>query len=296
MKFYLLSLKSVTILFTLFLLAGCGGEGGDDSSGGSSASFSYTGKTSAATASDSNYKDLALTGSYGSKMAITSNNVPSIGGRSLNQATILPNKLVIQLTKTPSGTSRSTRTSQDMSAEICESGSAVADGQGNENSGDFTITFTNCAIDVGDGTTAIYNGVAHSVYSSDDSFTISYQNFTIQYNGTTSSLNMTFSCDSNLNCTSYNDFSEDGITYRVSDASVYGDSSSGWNVSARVYHENYGYINIQASNLIMCDSGGFSSGSISITDSSNSEVISIVFDSCSSMTVTYNGNAETVSQ
>ncbi|AJQ94023.1 hypothetical protein [Gynuella sunshinyii] len=295
MKLYLLSLKSITLLFTLFLLAGCGGGDGDDSSGGSSTA-SYQGKTSAATASDSNYKDLALAGSYGSEMAVTSNNVPSIGGRSLDQTSILPNQLVIQLTKTPSSISRSTRATQDMSAEICDSGSAVANGQGDENSGDFTITFTNCAIDVGDGTTAVYNGVAHSVYSSDGSFTISYQNFTIRYNGTTSSLNMTFSCDSNSNCTSYNDFSEDGVTYRVSDASVYGDSSSGWNVSARVYHENYGYINIQASNLIMCNSGGFSSGSISVTDSTNTEVISIVFDSCSSMTVSYNGNSETVSQ
>lgn len=84
-----------------------------------------------------------------------------------------------------------------------------------------------------------------------------------------------------------------GRYYELSDAEVSGSAYEGYSVSARVADEEYGYITIEATDLIECETGGFSSGSLVITDASETEVVEILFSSCDSFTVTYEGVSET---
>ncbi|NWO04425.1 MAG: hypothetical protein HLX50_01575 [Alteromonadaceae bacterium] len=57
-----------------------------------------------------------------------------------------------------------------------------------------------------------------------------------------------------------------------------------------------GYVDYQASNLTLCENGyGFSTGSIRITDSTGSNVVTVNFSGCSTYTVTYQGVGYTFS-
>lgn len=87
-----------------------------------------------------------------------------------------------------------------------------------------------------------------------------------------------------------------GETYRTSDVSVSGDNSNGYNVNARVYSGDLGYVDYEATNLVMCGAPdyGFQSGTITITDSTGSSVVSVSFSDCSSYTVFYEGDSFTV--
>ena len=83
-----------------------------------------------------------------------------------------------------------------------------------------------------------------------------------------------------------------GLSYRVEN--IEGDEND---LSARVYDEDLGYFDIDASSLTYsCDNGNFSTGTISILDSSGEEVISVSFPNCNDCVVTYGGNADTYSQ
>lgn len=99
----------------------------------------------------------------------------------------------------------------------------------------------------------------------------------------------------NQNGCSSNYVGTNGETYRVENVSVT-DSGSGYSVSARVYDGDFGYVDYVASNLVLCGAPdyGFQSGSIVITDSSNTEIVTVVFSDCSSYTVAYNGEPPVV--
>lgn len=171
---------------------------------------------------------------------------------------------------------------------ICTGGGNYSDNiseSGSSASG--SITFNSC--DVGDGVT-INGSVTFS--GNQNSFTISYNNLTITGFGETNTINATITCtntSTSSSCTTNTSITGiDGRTYAVSEISVSGNSFSGYNVSASVTDPTHGKITINASNVAFnCTSpnaGRPSSGNI--TFSSNGKSGSVVFDSCSSYTVT----------
>lgn len=255
-------------------LIACGGSDSDDESGG------FTGETSPAVATDENKQDLAEAGTLAAKQAIAGNSSPlavNIDTPALDQANELIAAL-IQLNSLPMG--------NDFSAQLCpDGGSASASGDQNN----ATYTFNNCQ---SDGVT--FDGSASYTTTSNGGFTITYSNFSVSFNGDTTTLNLTATCDENFNCTYSSDFTaENGKSYRVENSEVSGNDTSGYSVSATVYEPDHGRISFTSTGLLFdCANGNPSSGSITLTDSS-SQVIVVSFTSCTEYSVTFDGSAET---
>ncbi|WP_396588091.1 hypothetical protein [Bermanella sp. R86510] len=272
-------MKYINIIVVAMLsmaLAACGGsDGGSD--GGSASGF--TGSTSAATISAENEQDIAVASTVASKQAVNNSEAQGdipIAAKSNQSALFAANDLVastLQLLRIPTGV--------DVSEDVCTDGGS-ASYEGDESNA--TVTYNNCSFD---GVTA--NGTA-VITTTADSYRIEYKNFSITSNGETQTLNATISCDSNFNnCTIRSDFEENGRSYRMENSSVSGDDSSGYNVEARVYDEEHGYVDFSATGLVFdCPNGNPSTGSISITDG-QSNTAEVTFDSCSGYTVTVDG-------
>jgi len=280
-------------LVSLVLVA-CGSK--DDTGGGSSSS-GYSGKTSAATVSDSNKDDVVVASSIGAEKAIESSSAPkSLSRSSRDIIESLLNRSSAEIT-TKHHLRMQSRAVYDLSASVCNNGGSAKytyDENNTSGYGSFTITYNNCSYSYG-GVVSTVDGSAVWTTNEDGSFSYQYD-LTTTYGSETYTVTATYECDAQFNCSYSDDFSYSGVSYKVSDVSVSGNSTFGFDVSAKVYHEDYGYIIIEAVDLISCADGGFSSGSIAVTDSTNNEVLSIVFVSCSEMTVTYNGVASTVAQ
>lgn len=189
-------------------------------------------------------------------------------------------------------------TTVDLSSDVCpDGGSAIyeIDASQSGNSGTVTIVYSNCADSFGDFT-SVTNGTADFTFAEDGATTIRYD-ITTTYDGETFTISGTYACDANFNCTYETEFSADGVDYRISNVSTsYSVGDDSWDVSARIYHEELGYVEITGSDLVECENGGFSSGTISVTDDTNSTVMTITYVSCTEMTVTFNNVSETVAQ
>lgn len=136
------------------------------------------------------------------------------------------------------------------------------------------------------------NGYYRFVFSEGSSTYTSEYDYTVTGNGET--YNFSGTCNQNGCTNSY--VGANGQTYYTQNVSVSGSAGSGYDVSARVYDGDAGYVDYTATGLVMCTAPdyGFSAGTISITDSSGTEVVSVTFSSCSSYTVMYQGTAYTV--
>jgi len=280
-------LKWTTVILSAFILAACGGGSGGGSGG-------EPAPASAATVDGENKTEVAQSAKIGSEKAIESSAAP----RSLVMFSQNENLAYNLMKDTVSFVSHGamTRDTVDLSEYVCpDGGTAVYETSGQSSQyGSFTVVYTNCTYSYGSETTVI-DGTATWTTNEDGSFSYEY-NLTTTYAGETTTITGTYSCDSEFNCSYQDNFVEGGTSHSISNVSVSGNNSSGFNVSARVSHEDYGYIDIEATGLILCSGGGFESGNISVTDSSGSIVLQIDFVSCSEMTVTFDGVAETVPQ
>ncbi len=274
------------MILSAFILVACGGGSGGGS-GGESAS--------AATVDGENKTEVAEAAKIGSEKAIEGSAAP----RSLVQFSQNESLSYNLMKDTVSFVSHGamTRDTVDLSEYVCPDGGAAVyetSGQSSEY-GSFTVVYTDCTYSYGSETTVI-DGTATWTTNEDGSFSYEYD-LTTTYAGETTSITGTYSCDAEYNCSYQDNFVEGGTSYSISNVSVSGNNSSGFNVSARVSHEDYGYVDIEATGLLLCSGGGFSSGTILVTDSSGSEVLRIDFEqNCTQMTVTFDGVAETVSQ
>lgn len=277
--------KWVLVMFSSFVLTACGGSGSGSGGGGS---------PSAATVNGENKTEVANTAKIGSEKAIEGSAAPRSMARSMNSESLS----YVLMKDTVSFVNRGAmaRDTIDLSASVCPGGgSAVYETTGQSSQyGSFTVVYDNCEYSYGSETTVV-DGTATWTVNEDGSFSYEYD-LTTTYAGETTSITGTYSCDAEFNCSYQDNFVEGGTSYSVSNVSVSGDNSSGFSVSARVSHEDYGYIDIQGTGLKLCSGGGFSTGTISVTDSSGSSVLQIDFVSCTEMTVTFDGVAETVSQ
>ena len=269
------------LLFSFMLIACGGGGGSDDKDGGSGGGVSYSGNTSQATISSSNEQDLALAASLGVVQAQKSGATPAVGvvissSYILDQANQLVN-ITYQLHNMPLGT--------DVSSQVCPSGGTanISDGASQTN---ITIVYSSCRFD---DVTASGTAV---ISITDTTFSISYTNFAITVDGETTTLNMTVSCNSSGTiCTITSDFiGENGRAYRVTDTTVSGNSSTGYNVSATVYDGEHGSITVTATAVTFnCDNGLPGSGTVTFSDGSTTATVT--FNSCTNYTLTIDGVA-----
>lgn len=288
----------LAIFMSALFLAACSG-GGDSDDGGDSSSGGYSGNTSAATVDDSNKDDVSTASRVGAEKAIESETAPgrNVGSGAPNEAVFILDQTVAAIEGRQSRTlGIESRQTVDLSSSVCNSGGSAyyeTDGSSNSSYGTFTIVYDNCSYTYGGETTTV-DGTASWTNNEDGSFTYVYD-ITVTYGSESYTVTGTYACDSSYNCTYEDNFTQGGVSYKISNVSVSNNGSS-YDVSVRVYHEDYGYVDIVGDDLVACDSGGFQSGTITVTDSSSTDVLSINFVSCTEMTVTYNGSSQTVSQ
>jgi len=283
--------KLLTVFALSSMVVACGGtSSGDDvrdGSNGGSAGSTYSGNTSAAEISADNKRALAESATYGAMQAKSGSQVPNLGGASAQSATQYSNELVLRTEQS----TREASSTDNPYASFCTAGGS-ASYSGDSNGG--TLVFSNCNLGHG----VVVNGKTIISHNSDGSqYSFKYENYTVSVDGYTTTLNMTMSCTTDSsgfpNCNTISDFkAANGQSYRVENASVSGNSSSGYNISATVYDSTYGSVSVTSTNLVLdCSNGLPSSGSITYT--SGSELATVTFNSCSEYTVTLDGTADT---
>ncbi len=270
--------KKITIpaiLLASFLVVSCGGGGG------SNAGITFNGNTSQAAVTTENADELSVAATGGAAQSITSDTAGSALKPEKRSQILLD--LSSRLSSVFSGANR---TANEPIPDICSTG--TADATGNESR--ITVVFTNC-VDPYSG--AIMDGTAVMQFNSDDSFSITYSNFNVEYMGESHTMNMTVACDSIGNCTISSDYhGPDGRTYRVEGVTVLSRGGNRFSVSATVYDPDYGYITIDADVTYGSCTGGVPiSGSIAFTGSGGSSG-TVTFNDCDSFTV-FDGSTST---
>lgn len=293
-------------IFTLALigaLANCGGGGGGG--GGSSTGIdTYSGNVSAATATDDNKDELANAARYGTAYAIENDGQdvdvpfkPSVKSTNIKDVIDDTLRMIAETQQQPVGY---------RFTEECDAGGSVTidfvgvsqNAQTIPENGTIIADYNNCVYYQGglsiDGTMEfVYTGFTEEQYFYETyvvSFNLTYDGN--PYSGVISCTNYGETCTYNQ------DFTIEGVSYRVEDSNVTsGSSSNAYNVSATIYHEDEGYISIVAEDVTINSEGYVCSGTISIYEAnSDVAIISVDFPDCDSFTLTYNGVSETYPQ
>jgi len=300
------------ILYSLPLCAalsitGCGG-GGDSAGTGVT---SYSGSQEQATITTDNSEQLARSATEGATEATAGDDLSSFP--TAIQATtsyeLAENIIVGSLPQALEYLANSISPSayqEEMPCSISGSILVTADdslanntSQSFPESGAMTMDFRDCR----DDETSTVNGTATTTFTGGGGFTTVYQNFTVAYTDPVTGEqvvetieNLSMACDSNFSCSIQSDFvGGDGRTYRISDMTVSGSDTSGWNVSATVYDPDLGSIAIDTTTSLMldCPTGVPSSGALSITGANSAEV-TVDYLSCTEFQICFEGICNTV--
>ncbi|MGH1485257.1 MAG: hypothetical protein ACRBCI_03485 [Cellvibrionaceae bacterium] len=162
-----------------------------------------------------------------------------------------------------------------------------------------TLIFTGC--EELEGT---IDGIMAFSWNGFNENTIEFDNFTATFNllltetgGSSATVRGKMSCTNfGLDCTVSEDFvGANSVEYRVENI-ITSISIGGYSLEARVYHEGFGYVDIEATDIIFCDDGNIQSGAIRVIDSSNIEVLVVTFSNCDEFTVTFDGVATVYDQ
>jgi hypothetical protein len=306
-----MSAKSYGIgLFIILLsLAGCGGGSGGGDNGGGTPSSSNPPNTSPATVTTSNSEGVSRsTIDVASKAPGYEVSAGALKTRGTNGDLEAINSRVADLVRD----GMNLRSDPNIAFRVIDavpcasSGSITLDfpdlnqGQAVPSSGSAIITFDNCN-EFGE----ILDGTADFTWSGGFDNNQGFRNFTVVIN-----VNVTLqgqpsqSVSGTVTCTDYGNScsvqesfqGSDGASVTVEDVTVSGNSTSGYNLSAQVYHEEYGALTINAMNLTFCENGNIQSGTISVTDSTNTVVLVITFTNCDDFTATFNGVSNTYPQ
>lgn len=306
-------LGMLSIMMLAGVLIGCGGGGGGDDSD----SLSYTGVSTAVAVTSENSEILAATSIEAATKVIEDekfNDIPFAVDVTNTSDSDIKAKLkeiglsIARNTQTnplPTGAVQTITASElnsDMGEYLYCNGSITASDSGDENSGTVSITFNNLCVVGFDGTNNAYlNGTMKISWGSGyEQIIFSYLSVTI--NGEmVVNFNAEMSCTwneadySNYVCTSATYYTgTDGKVYKVADSYAYGDDFYGWNAEATVYHPDYGYVTIVASNLkFECSNGSPSAGNIVIRGSDSAST-SIEIIGCNSYSVTHTSNEGSV--
>lgn len=301
-----LALSAVIAL--VFLLQGCGGGGGGASSGGSGTT--YSGVATQATVDAGNADALARAGAAGAGQSVASENTPMVYRSPTDQNTKLRELSIrlVQLLEIDSGglAAKGAARTDNYSSTLCPGGGTAyltVPNYADPNNYSFSFEFSNCADDSVSGVTYIYTGTVDATYVQDSSgfsFDIDFQNFSITIVDSythTATINLTMSCSgtdtsgySDATCTYHSDFTGfDGRVYRIKNVTVTGDGTGGYDVTATVYHPDYGYVTVMTTDPLFFDcTGGYPSAGTLVLTGSGSSTATVTFDSCSQYSVTYN--------
>lgn len=179
-----------------------------------------------------------------------------------------------------------------MSADVCDSGSAIADTNDAQTEG--TVTFTNCTMNDPDGSLVMNGTSQFSFNTGTDSLRMVFR-MTATYIGETQAINLTLACSSistaSVSCSVTSDFvGIDSRVYRIEDLSVSGSEISGFYVSMTFYDPDHGRVDVTTTQPLTYDCPTAVPGSGMLTLSGSSDTFATAsFDSCSSYTVTVDG-------
>lgn len=287
----------IAISLGLSIVACSGGSSDSDDTGGNS---DYSGKTTPATVDDSNNSEVASGVHIASKQAVKSEE----GGgllRSINGSKN-PRDILINSSIQHANSSQFRNTGSGDYSSFCNGGGSASfeyTSSQDGTSGEYTYIYNNCTYTF-DGYSITYDGTMYWEFDSDAEYWLWEYDIDITSNYMESySLNASYECTGGQmleNCTVSENFSNNGVSYRVTNVS-YSSTGSQYDFTARIYHESYGYVDIEATGLVLCDDGGFSSGSIVVTDSTSNEVLSLTYSGCSDpVVVEYQGSTYNVDQ
>jgi len=148
-----------------------------------------------------------------------------------------------------------------------------------------SIIFSSFCINDGPGGPITINGTAIFAENS-NGITISYENFTVTAGGETQQFNATLSCDINFSCEYTSAFvGNDGRVHSIDGYTVV-ETSTGFEISATLFHYNYGEVSIYTSTEITFGACGIypDGGEIFITGSTGSYIY-VTYDSSCNYTI-----------
>ena len=254
------TMKSMIVISMGILLAACGGGSGD----GDGDSSGYSGKTSAATVDDSNNTAVAKGVHVASKQAVSTEE----GGGALRSLFVpdSPRDILIEQSLSDSQSLLARNTTNGDYSEFCNGGGSASytlTTSQNGESGEFTYNYNNCTYTYGEYSIT-YDGSMYYEYDNSGNYWLWEYDLTVSTNYMGSyTLTSSYECSGDL----------------------------------KIYHEDYGYVEIVATDLVLCDNGGFSSGSIVVTDSSSTDILTLTYSGCDDpVVVTYNGTTFNVNQ
>jgi len=297
------TIKSTLIAATLASLVGCGGGGSSSGERDSnSTTGSFSGNSEAATASEENSEAIAMTAFEGVSQALVTGEADLPIGAVIEEESVyvmfndllrkenlgLPTGAITTVTTAGECGGSQAFTAPDSVPSIgsrftvklaydnyCESGGSITDGI-------VEYSATYMGDDLFHDMSLIYDVRFSHIASEEIYYSI---NVAAKCSGEFDEFNST-------NCNISSDFiGITGGTYRIENVSLEGET-----VSATVYESELGKIGVVATNLHQCSNGNFDGGEISITDSTNEEVITVTFFSCDEYVVTYEGVANAYSQ
>lgn len=300
-------LKSGFLALSVALLFGCGGSGGGGDDSPSYSPVEYNGKTTPASIDDSNKDSIAASARknvdfYIDTMEESDSASEIMGAGSSVKADLLS---IIQATTSSFSSNAPTKQRVVSSTEYGTCG-------GSYSYTDSTITYSNYCVY---GMTI--DGKATVKQSSDGrSVEVVYRNFTIKADNFNYSLNgfykstsygdgsfrnwynlsvvvdgETFTmagdsycpADDDLSCVNSSYYKDGNTTYKAEIITDFSENSSDGTISGEIklYHPDYGYVNVVVDKLKVCSSGTYESGTITITDNDGSKIV-ISYSSCGS--------------
>jgi len=273
------------LVITTLLITACGGGGSSDGSGGGGGGAglvgaNVAGETAPTVAIDeSNALSLAVAATEGAGQAVRSDDFPGVSPIGATEESIDIRYAV-----------RAVRQQQVIQCSSLDGGSGTAVLDFSDNGQSFSIVY-NCSTITGSYTGEYFPDAANWT-----TFTATYNN--LQVDGNT--INGTISCTRpsvesfEINC-SYSINGIEGLTgstYSITNSTVSGDETTGYNVTATVTDPTVGAVDYSATNIIYgeCPYGVPSSGAISITGI-NSTQATVTFIDCNTFSVAVGSGA-----
>lgn len=284
MNKYITSFASTLFLITAFSISSCSSGGGSDDDD----TVSFDGNESPAEIDASNAQIIGETSGEAVQKADSSTGLPT--GISVASSTNQINSIVlatVEVYTLPSA--------EDISG-ACSTGSASIDiPEDLEGAVIIKLKYNDCKLT---GTDITADGKVVIDYddfgNNDAAFTITYTDFTISdpVSGTTT-INLVVECSNTSTCTFNSDFvGSDGVTHRITDFSISGNATDGYDGSATFLHGTHGSVSITINDVTFggsCDSQP-NGGSISFS-SSNGSSGTITFNSDCTVSGTWSNSS-----
>lgn len=320
---------SVVSFFVASALMGCGGGGGTDGGGDG---LAYTGATTPAAITANNAATIAEAAAEAVQQAVLSEEgvaASPFGVVVTDAASVLAirskaGEIGVSILKQALASQYPVGivlTSAQLNAEFgealfCGGSINISDAYYNAMvnealAGQGTVTLNNICIDMSANGAAgqyVIDGSMAISYNLSQGFeNVTYTNFTVTESGAilatvNGAENCTFTYDSvddmysNYLCTFTSYYrGGDGNVYQMQVASLFGDSTNGWDVDATFYHPSYGSVAMVASGLKFgCDNGHPSAGAIDI-DGASGTSIAVEFIDCSTYSGSHDAGSSAVS-